>query len=135
MNGDRGTPIVTMSVHIPMNLARSCLKNTSCTTPLPIAAAGEMKNATNARLAAIEAYVLLSAHPMLQTRLQIREAKNIGRRPNRFDKGSHINGAPPRIAICSEVIYDAFWMLTSRSKDIDSNAGMTLDAVKVPTQA
>lgn len=50
-----GTPRVTINVQIPRYRPRSFLKNVSVTTALPIAAAGEMKNAVNALHAAIDA--------------------------------------------------------------------------------
>lgn len=50
-----GTPNVTITVHMPMYRARSCWKYVSITTALPMAMAGEMKQATKARQAAIEA--------------------------------------------------------------------------------
>jgi hypothetical protein len=55
MKGDSGTPSVTINVQIPIYLALSPLKNVSVTTALPIAAAGEMKNATMALHTAIVA--------------------------------------------------------------------------------
>jgi hypothetical protein len=55
MNGARGTPSVNITVHMPMYLARSLLKNVSTTTALPMAEAGEMKNDVNARHVAIDA--------------------------------------------------------------------------------
>ena len=55
MNGPVGTPSVTMTVQTPIYLALSRLKNVSATTALPIAIAGQMKNAASARHAAIDA--------------------------------------------------------------------------------
>jgi hypothetical protein len=54
MNGEIGTPRVTIKVQIPIYLALSFLKKVSVTTALPIAAAGQMKNATMARHTAME---------------------------------------------------------------------------------
>jgi hypothetical protein len=48
IRGAIGTPKVIMTVHIPIYLARSFLKKVSVTTPLPIAAAGQMKKAVMA---------------------------------------------------------------------------------------
>ena len=79
------------------------MKKVSATTALPIAAAGEMKNAVKALHAASDAYVGLFAHPTLQTRLRMVDSRNIGRRPYRLDNGFQKRGAPPRIAICREV--------------------------------
>jgi hypothetical protein len=55
MNGESGTPSVTINVQIPMYRALSFLKKVSVTTALPIAPAGDMKKATMARQAAIDA--------------------------------------------------------------------------------
>jgi hypothetical protein len=45
IKGAIGTPRVIITVQIPIYLARSFLKNVSVTTPLPIAAAGQIKKA------------------------------------------------------------------------------------------
>src|SRR4051812_45410813 len=107
IKGENGTPMVTMSVQMPMYFALSFLKKVSVTTTLPIAAAGEMKKATIALHTAIVAYVGALAHPMFPARLTMRESRKRGRRPYAFEKGFQIKGAPPRIAICSEVRYEA----------------------------
>jgi hypothetical protein len=106
MNGASGTPNVIMTVQMPIYFARSCLKNVSTTTALPIADAGEMKNAAKARHVAIAAYVSVIAQPMLKRRLPIREMRKMGRRPKRVDNGRQNSGAPPIIAIWSEVRYE-----------------------------
>jgi hypothetical protein len=43
MKGERGTPMVTSRVQMPMYLARSFLRNVSVTTALPMAAGGLIK--------------------------------------------------------------------------------------------
>jgi hypothetical protein len=55
INGPIGTPSVTITVHTPIYLALSRLKNVSATTALPIAMAGQMKKATSALHAAMNA--------------------------------------------------------------------------------
>ena len=64
-----------------MYLARSFLKNVSVTTPEPIAIAGEMKKAQNARQTAIEVYVFAKAHPTLKSRATIVLMSQTGLRP------------------------------------------------------
>ena len=105
---------------MPMYRARSRLKNVSTTTALPIADAGAMKKALSARHAAMEPYVFVSAHPMLKSRLPSSETRKTGRRPKRVDNGRQNSGALPRIAICSDVRYEARWMETPSSSAIFS---------------
>jgi hypothetical protein len=109
-----------MTVHIPMNFALSLLKNVSTTTALPIAFGGEMKKLWKARQVAMAAYVWLFAQPTLKTKLPIKDIMKIGRRPYRVESGRQNSGAPPRMAICKEVRYDALWRLTPRSSEISS---------------
>ena len=98
-----GTPTVIIRVQTPIYFALSLLKKVSATTALPMAAAGEIKNAVRALQVAMDAYVGLFAHPTLQTALSTSESRKIGRRPKRWDRGFQINGPPPRIAIWREV--------------------------------
>src|SRR4051812_28455876 len=99
MKGASGTPMVSMMVQMPMYLARSFLKKVSTTTAVPIAAAGQMKNATKARHVAMAAYVFVFAQPTLKNRLPIRDMMKIGRRPYRVESGLQNRGAPPMTAI------------------------------------
>lgn len=99
MKGAIGTPSVTMMVQMPMNLALSFLKNVSATTPLPMAEAGEMKNAEMALQSPMVAYEGLTAHPTLPTKLQMSDTRKMGLRPKRSDRGRQISGATPRMAI------------------------------------
>jgi hypothetical protein len=135
MNGAIGTPSVTMMVQIPMYLALSFLKNVSATTPLPMAEAGEMKNAEMALQRPIVEYEGLTAHPTLPTKLQIRDTRKMGRRPNRSERGRQIKGATPRMAIWRDSKYDALWIETSRSAAISAKTDWTAAAVKVPIMA
>jgi hypothetical protein len=99
IKGASGTPKVSITVHIPMYFALSCLKNDSTTTALPMAEAGQMKNAANARHVAIAVYVFVIAQPTLKSRLPTREMRKMGRRPKRVDSGRQKSGAPPMMAI------------------------------------
>lgn len=99
MNGASGTPSVIISVQMPMNLARSFLKNVSTTTALPIAEAGQMKKAAKARHVAMEPYEFVFAQAMLNSAAPIKEIMKIGRRPYRVDKGRQNKGPPPIMAI------------------------------------
>jgi hypothetical protein len=122
-------------VQMPMYLPLSFLKKVSVTTPLPMADAGEMKKAVMARQSPIVAYEGLTAHPTLPTKLQMREIRKMGRRPNRWERGRQKSGAPPRTAIWRESMYEAWWIETSRSAAIWAKADCTAAAVKVAIMA
>lgn len=135
MNGAIGTPSVTIMVQMPMYLPLSFLKKVSVTTPLPMARAGEIKKAVMALHSPMVLYQGLTAHPMFPTRLQMSDSKKMGRRPYRCDSGRQKRGAPPRTAIWSDSMYEAWWIETLRSSAISANTDWTAAAVKVPIMA
>ena len=67
-----------------------------------MAIAGLMKNEVNARQTANEVYVVLLAHPMLNSIEPSVEASQTVRRPYRLEIGLQKRGAHPSTAICND---------------------------------